>query len=159
MPEAEKMHWADVKNNWYIGLISNMKPAEVLPGVLTFLGQIRELNIKLALSSASQSARSVLKSTLLESYFDVILDGNEVKKQKPDPSCFLMPAHELELAPASCLVFEDSPPGIEAAIRGGFTVIGVGKPEDLHKANLVINGFENLHFDTLIAQLTERVVS
>lgn len=159
MPEAEKMHWADVKNNWYITLISNMKPSEVLPGVLLFLRQVRNSGRQTALSSASQSARSVLRSINLEPYFDVILDGNQVKKQKPDPSCFLMAAHALGLSPAECLVFEDSPPGIEAAIRGGFTVIGVGRQEDLAAAHLVINGFENLSFNTILTQILERAES
>lgn len=159
MPEAEKMHWADVKNNWYLGLISNMKPSEVLPGVLPFLRQVRAMGKKTALSSASQSARSVLRSINLESYFDVILDGNEVKKQKPDPSCFLMAAAALHLPPAACLVFEDSPPGIDAALFGDFTVVGVGKPEYLPKAHLVIEGFEHLNCTSLLAQLTERVAS
>jgi len=159
MPEAEKMHWADVKNNWYIGLISNMKPGEVLPGVLNFLQQVRATGRITALSSASQNARSVLKTTNLESCFDVILDGNQVKKQKPDPSCFLMAALEMGLSPAECLVFEDAPPGVEAALRGGFTVIGVGKQEDLVKAHLVIKGFENLNFNTMVAHIVERAVS
>ncbi|MCK6693784.1 MAG: HAD-IA family hydrolase, partial [Thermoanaerobaculia bacterium] len=112
-----------------------------------------------ALSSASQNARSVLRSTNLEAYFDVILDGNQVKKQKPDPSCFLLAAQALGLSPAECLVFEDSPPGIEAAIRGGFTAIGVGKPEELANAHLVIHGFENLTFNTLLTQILERAES
>lgn len=159
LPEAEKMHWADVKNNWYVNLISDMKPGEVLPGVLLFLRQAREAGMATALSSASQNARPVLKSTHLEDYFDVILDGNQVKKQKPDPSCFLMAAQALNLTPAGCLVFEDSPPGIVAALRGGFTVIGVGKPEELALAHLVISGFENLSFEMLIEQITERVAS
>lgn len=159
MPEAEKMHWADVKNNWYIGLISNMKPSEVLPGVLLFLRQVRDSGRLTALSSASKNARPVLKATNLEIYFDVILDGNEVKKQKPDPSCFLMAANALNLSPAECLVFEDSPPGIEAAIRGGFTAIGIGKQEDLPTAHLVVSRFENLNFNTLLTQILERAES
>jgi len=159
MPEAEKMHWADVKNNWYVGLISNMKPGEVLPGVLNFLHQVRASGQITALSSASQNARAVLKTTNLESCFDVILDGNQVKKQKPDPSCFLMAAQEMGLLPAECLVFEDAPPGVEAALRGGFTVIGVGKQEDLVKAHVVIKGFENMNFNTMVAHIVERAVS
>lgn len=157
MPEAEKMHWADVKNNWYVSLISNMKPGEILPGVLLFLREVRESGLRIALSSASQNARSVLSSTQIQSFFDVILDGNEVKKQKPDPLCFLMAAQELQLSPAECLVFEDSPPGIDAALFGGFTVIGVGRQEDLSKAHWVIEGFENLHFHALLTQLATRV--
>lgn len=159
MPEAEKMHWADVKNNWYISLISNMKPGEVLPGVLYFLRQVRELGIKIALSSASQNARSVLKSTNIESFFDLIIDGTLIKKEKPDPQCFLQASVAMEFAPAQCLVFEDAPLGIDAAIHGGFTAIGVGRPELFPNAHLTIEGFENLRFNNLLGQLTERVIT
>ncbi len=159
MPEAEKMHWADVKNNWYIGLISNMKPGEILPGVLLFLRQVRESGIKIALSSASQNARAVLKSTGIESFFDVVLDGNTVKKAKPDPQCFLMAANALELDAGACLVFEDAPLGIEAALLGGFPVVGIGPAPLLLKAHATIEGFENLSFNSLLAQLMERVPS
>jgi len=159
MPEAEKMHWADVKNNWYVSLISNMKPGEVLPGVLFFLRQAREMGMKIALSSASQNARSVLRSTNIESFFDAIMDGNMVKKPKPDPQCYLMAAQALDLTPADCLVFEDAPLGITAALFGGFTVIGVGKPEHLINTHLTIPGFENLSINTLLSQLNLRVTS
>ncbi|MBK9337103.1 MAG: beta-phosphoglucomutase [Lewinellaceae bacterium] len=157
LSEAEKMHWADVKNNWYIGLISNMKPGEVLPGVLYFLRQVREKGMKIALSSSSQNARAVLKSTGLEPYFDVIADGNTIKRQKPDPQCFLLPAEAMGLPPAECLVFEDAPSGITAALLGGFTAIGVGRKENLKQASVVIAGFENLRIDSLLAQHSERV--
>lgn len=158
MPEAEKMHWADVKNNWYVHLISNLKPGEVLPGVLYFLRQVREQGKMIALSSASQNARSVLQSIKLETYFDVILDGTQVKKQKPDPQCFIMAARELNLEPAECLVFEDAPPGIVAALAGGFTVIGVGDSTQLAAAHAVIRGFDQLNYRDLAEQLTERVL-
>jgi len=66
-----------------------------------------DLGIKLALSSASRSARSVLQSTLLEDYFDAIIDGHSTRKSKPDPECFLLAAKALGIEPADCLVFED----------------------------------------------------
>lgn len=158
MSEAEKMHWADVKNNWYIALIATMKPGEVLPGVLFFLRQAREMGMMIALSSSSQNARSVLKSTLLEQYFDLIVDGGSIRRQKPDPECFLLAAGEMGLLPSACLVFEDAPLGITAALLGGFTAVGVGREVDLRHAHVVVDGFENLSFDTLLVQFCERVL-
>jgi beta-phosphoglucomutase len=159
MSEAEKMHWADVKNNWYIALIATMKPGEVLPGVLFFLRQAREMGMMIALSSSSQNARSVLKSTHLERYFDVIVDGGSIRRQKPDPECFLLATGEMGLLPSACLVFEDAPLGITAALLGGFTAVGVGREVDLRHAHAVVDGFENLSFDTLLVQFCERVLS
>lgn len=144
MTEAEKLHWSDVKNNWYLELIAQMKPADVLPGVKRFLCDVRSAGIKTALSSGSKNARTVLRSMDLELYFDVVVDGNSIRKYKPDPDCFLLAAAALGLQPAECLVFEDMPLGIDAAIRGGFPVVGVGNPELLSKAQWVIPGFEAL---------------
>lgn len=159
MPEAEKMHWADVKHNWYLDLVANMKPGEVLPGVLFFLRQLRESGIKTAVVSASQNAKAVLKSTKIESFFDLILDGSVIKKPKPDPQGFLLAAFELNLAPAQCAVFEDSDLGIKTALFGGFSVIGVGKDSELSNAHLVVQSFENVNINALFDQLISNPVS
>jgi len=44
----------------------------------------------------------------------------------------------MKLHPSDCIVFEDAQAGIEAAIAGGMRCVGVGNPELLGKANLVI---------------------
>ncbi|MCE7921907.1 MAG: beta-phosphoglucomutase [Haliscomenobacteraceae bacterium CHB4] len=158
MTEAEKLHWSDVKNNWYVELISNLRPADVLPGVLLFLRQVREAGLKIALSSASRSARQVLRSTQLEAYFDAIIDGYSIRKVKPDPESFLLAAQALGLPPSACLVFEDAALGVQAGVAGGFTVIGIGQPEYLPNAHLVIAGFENLTWNNLLKQLSGAAV-
>jgi len=159
MTEAEKLHWADVKNNWYVELISNLKPSDVLPGVLLFLREVREAGLGVALSSASRSARAVLRSTHLESFFDVVIDGHSTRKAIPDPESFLLAAQALGLQPGECLVFEDAALGVWAGVAGGFTVVGIGKPEYLPKAHIVVPGFENLTFNKLLAQLPSEVLA
>ncbi|MBK8429641.1 MAG: beta-phosphoglucomutase [Lewinellaceae bacterium] len=150
MTEAEKLHWADVKNNWYQGLIANMKPEEVLPGVLPFLDEVRNSGGRTALSSASRNAWAVLKSTRLESYFDVVLDGSAARKAKPHPECFLLAAASLQLAPAECIVFDDAVLGVRAARIGGFHIVGIGKPEHLPDAELVIPGFTDCRLSDIL---------
>lgn len=153
LSEAEKLHMADVKNNWYTQLIADVKPENVLPGVTDFLTDLRAHGIKLALSSASRSARSVLQSTLLEGYFDAIIDGHSTRKSKPDPECFLLAAKALGLESADCLVFEDSFLGVKAALFGGFTVVGVGREDYLTEAHQVIAGFDGFTLEKLAAIL------
>jgi len=70
--------------------------------------------------------------------FDVIVDGNKIHKAKPDPEVFLKGAEEMNLPPSCCIVFEDAQAGIEAAIAGGMKSVGVGNPELLGRADLVI---------------------
>lgn len=159
MTEAEKLHWADVKNNWYVELISNLRPGDVLPGALLFLRQVREAGLKIALSSASRSARQVLRTTQLEAYFDAIIDGYNIRKVKPDPESFLLAAQALGLPPSACLVFEDAALGVQAGVAGGFTVIGIGKPEYLPNAHLIIPGFENVTWNNLMKQLSGATVN
>jgi len=153
MSEAEKLHWADVKNNWFLESVIYMKPAEVLPGVLYFLRQIRSAGLKMALSSGSRNAKAILQSIRLDDFFDVVVDGNIVRKQKPDPNCFLMAAAALGLRPAECVVFEDLPIGISAALNGGIPVVGIGCREQLRDASLVISGFEGETLERILAQL------
>lgn len=159
MTEAEKLHWSDVKNNWYVELISDLRPADLLPGVLLFLRQARESGMKIALSSASRSARQVLRSTHTEPFFDVIVDGHNIRKVKPDPESFLLPARALGLLPGECLVFEDAASGVLAGLAGGFTVVGIGRPEYLSHAQIVIPGFEGLTLNELLTQLTGATVA
>jgi beta-phosphoglucomutase len=158
MTEAEKLHLADVKNNWYIQLIASVNKSNVLPGVTTFLSEMQQRGIKLGLSSASRSARAVLDSTGLTTYFDVIIDGHATRKSKPDPEGFLMVAKALEQEPAACLVFEDSFLGVKAALFGGFTVVGVGQKEYLPDAHAVIAGFDQLSMEKLAAILSENPI-
>ena len=142
--EAEKMFWADRKNNWYIDLIAQMSPHEVLPGVLDFLKLLKEKNRAVALVSSSSNARKVLLSTQLSPYFQSVIDGTIAKKRKPAPDCFLMAAQELQLSPAQCLVFEDAPAGVLAAKRGGFATVAVGMHRDICQADYAIDGFDSI---------------
>lgn len=159
MTEAEKLHWADVKNNWYQGLIAHMTPEEVFPGVLTFLEEVRSHGGKTALSSASRNAGAVLQSTNLESYFDVILDGSAARKAKPHPECFLLAAEALQLKPSECVVFDDAVRGIQAARNGRFHIVGVGKPEHLPDADLVIPGFEHYTLQDILYLAEKRLAA
>ena len=68
----------------------------------------------------------------------MIIDGNRISRAKPDPEVFLKGAEEMRLPPQTCVVFEDAQAGIEAAIAGGFKCVGVGLPEVLGRADIVI---------------------
>jgi beta-phosphoglucomutase len=153
LTEAEKLHWADVKNNKYLELIGKMTPDEVLPGVRDFLKQTRAAGIKTALVSSSSNARVVLHSVRLETFFDAVIDGNLTKKSKPAPDCFLMAAAAIHLQPADCVVFEDAPIGVQAAKSGRFRSVAVGRHSQICFADTTIEGFEKLQVTQLIERL------
>lgn len=147
--EAEQEELAFRKNEWYTEMINKMTPDEVLPGAKNFLILVKNVGIKTALGSASKNSGTILEKTGLTQYFDAIIDGNHVSKAKPDPEVFLKGAEALNVQPADCVVFEDAIAGVQAALAGGMKVVGIGSPEILTKANLVVSGLNKMDLEKL----------
>ncbi|MDX2302899.1 MAG: beta-phosphoglucomutase [Microscillaceae bacterium] len=146
----EKM---DLKNQWFLDYIYKMTPDEVLPGVKEFLEELQQLNIKIALGSASKNAQTILNQIHMTHYFEVIMDGTTITKAKPDPEVFVQAAKQLGVPPKSCVVFEDAEKGVEAALQGKMYVVGIGSAEILKDAHWVVPGFEHLHWEQLVNHL------
>ena len=146
---AEQETLATQKNTWYVDMISHMTPAEILPGAKEFLQVCRDAGLKTALGSASKNSMMILEKIGMVDLFDAIIDGNKVSKAKPDPEVFLKGAEAVGVAPADCVVFEDAIAGIEAAIAGGMKAVGIGSPEVLTEADLVISGLDKMSIEKL----------
>lgn len=140
LPDAEKLALATRKNDWYMEYITKMEADEILPGALDFLIEAKKLGIKIALGSASKNAQTILDRLEITSYFDAIVSGNEVSKAKPDPEVFLLGAKLLGLEANECVVFEDAQAGVEAANNAGMKCVGIGSPEILGAADIVVDG-------------------
>lgn len=147
--ETEKEELANRKNEWYVQMISQMQPGEILPGAKEFVQSCKDAGIKTALGSASKNSMTILDKIGMTNLFDAIIDGNKVSKPKPDPEVFLKGAEELGIPPANCVVFEDAIAGIEAAKAGGMKAIGIGNPETLKEADLVLSGLNEASLDVL----------
>jgi beta-phosphoglucomutase len=147
--EAEREELATRKNEWYVEMISKMTPAEVLPGAKEFLELCLDAGIKTALGSASKNSGMILERTGIAHLFNAVIDGNKVSKPKPDPEVFLKGAEELNEPPVNCVVFEDAIAGVEAAIAGGMKVVGIGSPQVLGRANLVVGGLNEMNLNKL----------
>ena len=145
LDEPTKAQAAARKNTWYVEYISQMDTSEILPGAAEYLQTIRTWGVKTALGSASKNAPLILDRLGITPLFDVIVDGNKISHAKPDPEVFLRTAEELSIPPASCVVFEDAEAGIEAALRAGMGVVGIGRPAILKKADMVIGGLYQLN--------------
>jgi beta-phosphoglucomutase len=153
--DAEKVLLMDLKNTWYLELVHTMDPDEVLPGARTFLESAKQAGIKIGLGSASKNAQLILDRTRLTPYFDTIVDGNRATLSKPNPQVFAMGAADLGLDPAACLVFEDAPAGVEAALAAGMRAVGIGAPQDLPGAALWVPDLSHLNPNTLLQTLFE----
>lgn len=145
----EQAELATRKNNWYVEMINQMTPAEILPGAKEFLEACRNTGLKTALGSASKNSMTILNKVGIANLFDAIVDGNHVTTPKPDPEVFLKGAEALGVAPAECVVFEDAIAGVQAAKNGGMKAVGIGSPDVLTQADLVVSGLDKVTIETI----------
>jgi len=122
----EKESFAHTKNEYYKGMISALTSADILPGVMRFLGELRERGIKQAIGSSSRNTPVILERIGMSDYFDAVADGNDITRSKPDPEVFLLAARRMGMAPEACIVVEDAAAGVEAAVAAGMKVLAVG---------------------------------
>lgn len=103
----------------------NLKP---IAGVLEWLVHFHEAGIPQAVASSGPMANIVagVKALHIEDFFHTLMSGYYLPEGKPHPAIFLNSAAALQMKPEECLVFEDSPAGVEAALRAGMTCVVVG---------------------------------
>jgi len=114
------------KENLYYDNISRL---QVVPEVVE---HIEAMYGKIPFAVVSGSTReSVVKSLevvgLLDK-FETLVCAGDYAKSKPDPEPFLLAASRLAVAPAACLVFEDTDMGIQAATAAGMASVKVPSP-------------------------------
>jgi beta-phosphoglucomutase len=155
LSETEKLSLAVQKNNDYLQFVNQMTPNDVLPGVTQFLEKTNKAGIKIGLGSASKNAGIILDKTGIRSLFDIIIDGNSVTKSKPDPEVFIKGAEALGVKHEQCIVFEDAFAGIEAAHAAGMKAVGLGNPQVLFNADIVMPDLVETNPENLIISIVE----
>lgn len=85
------------------------------------------VKISIASGSSYPLILSVLDHLKLTSHFPIVLTPQAVQRSKPAPDLFLLAAEKMNLSPADCLVFEDSPLGIQAAKAAGMLSVYIPK--------------------------------
>jgi beta-phosphoglucomutase len=145
--QENKNKWLVQKNEDYLSYLVDMNESEILPGVFPILQFLREKQQPIALGSASKNARPILEKTGLLSYFDAIVDGNDVTNAKPDPEVFLMAAKLLKVNPEHSIVFEDSVAGVQAANIAKMVSVGIGEGSILHEAKYIFKDFTAIDTD------------
>jgi HAD superfamily hydrolase (TIGR01509 family) len=98
---------------------------ELIAGLPSLLERAEEKGVRMAIGSAAipLNIDFVLDNLDIRHYFKVIVSAHDVILSKPDPETYLKAAELLGTRPADCMVFEDSPKGVEAALRAGMKCI------------------------------------
>ncbi len=104
-------------------------PIPVFPHFWEFSEEVRRRGLKQAVVSSSTAEQvEVILRRLFdetpgkgdpESYFDAIITGDDIARNKPAPDIYLLGAERLGLAPGLCLALEDTPAGTQAAAAAG----------------------------------------
>lgn len=118
-------------------------------GASELITNLKDTGIEIALATSTtwEIADKILRNLNIEYLFDDLTTGEEVVNEKPDPEIFIKAADKLNLEPNVCLVFEDSPSGVQAAKDAGMKVIAIdptGENKGLEEADLVVGEFSEV---------------
>ena len=144
LSREEKDKLTEEKNQIYRESLSNMSEKDLSSEVKETLELLHNMGLELAIGSSSKNTKYILKQIGLESFFDAISDGTNIKKSKPDPEVFLKAAEFIHENPENCLVVEDAEAGIDAAIAGHFDSAGIGTAVAHGKATYRLNSFQEI---------------
>ena len=142
--QDEKEVFANEKNKLYKFLLEEMSEKDLDIKVKSSLDALKIKGYKLAIGSSSKNAKLILKKLGLEDFFDVIVDGNDIKYSKPDKEVFEKAGIKLGLEASDCLVVEDAASGVEAAKNAKMAVAGIGAAAELENLDYVLTSFDNL---------------
>lgn len=115
-------------------LLAELFPqAEPLPGAVRLTMHLHGAGVPQAVATSSDRYNFDLKITKHQEWFrifDCVITGDdpEIRRGKPHPDIFLLTAEKMQAPPSQCLVFEDSPAGIDAARAAGMYAIAVPDP-------------------------------
>lgn len=114
------------KESLYLEMLPQLK---AIPAVVEHI-DAQHGRIPLAVVSGSRrdSVTSSLTSVKLLDKFDTLVCAGDYEKGKPDPEAFLLAASKLGVAPSTCLVFEDTDLGIQAATAAGMASVKIPPP-------------------------------
>jgi beta-phosphoglucomutase family hydrolase len=121
---------ADAKEESFRRIIQAEVP--LAPGLPLMLEALRGEGFVLGVGSSAppENIDLVLDRGGIRKYFASVVDGNQVKRGKPAPDVFLLAAEKARLDPSRCMVVEDAPAGIEAAVAADMVPVGITTTHD-----------------------------
>lgn len=145
------------RNVIYNRLLQEATHLEV-PGMAALLGQLRN-RVRMGIVTSSRRVDFLTihdKLTMLR-HFEFVLAGEDYTHGKPSPEPYLLGLQKLGLSASECLVIEDSPRGLQAAMGAGIDCIvirsALTEGYDFPGARAVVDSHDGLHaaIDALLA--------
>jgi len=111
------------KESWYRSIF--LPELKLIAGLAELLETAQKNGILMGIGTAApkENVDFALDNLGIRHYFQAVIDGDDVKKGKPDPEVFFKVADKLGVPYADCLVFEDSPTGAKTALNAGMKAI------------------------------------
>ena len=130
---------------------------KLLNGLDTFFEKAQQQGIPMSIGTAAPQSNIdyVFKHLDVKKYFSGTISAEQVDNSKPDPEVFLKCATIMNVAPETCIVFEDSPMGVMAADNAGMKCVAITTfhpKEDFDKFNnilFVIDDFTDERLNSL----------
>jgi beta-phosphoglucomutase family hydrolase len=142
-PAAIFEHGA-AKERLFRQLMAERLKEHLVRGIEQFLRRFEGVPMAVASNAEPANVDFVLDGAGLRPRFQAVVDGQQVDRPKPFPDVYLRAASLLDVSPGKCIVFEDSPAGIEAGRAAGMRVVGVQTHSaDLADVDLSIHDFED----------------
>ena len=124
-----------------------------VPGLTEFLERHKQVPKAIGSNAEPANIDFVVDQLGLRSYFQVIVNGQQVERPKPFPDVYLKAAEQLGFDPRDCIVFEDSPTGVEAARAARMRVVGVETtPTEFQGVDLTVRNFLDPNLDEWIGR-------
>ena len=139
-------------------LESLLVATEAMAGAEAFTRELHRRRIPIAVATSTDAQLFELKTARHRDWFSIFSsvvcgDDPRVVRGKPAPDIFLVAAEELGAAPERCVVIEDSPNGVTAALAAGMRVVGFPDPNmdrsRYASADFVVGGFAELRLADL----------
>jgi len=131
------------------------EPMPPFPGVLELMEkamQREDFRLAIATSGTHEKSLAVLEAAKIPYKKMVYIHGEQVKVKKPNPEIFLLAAKGIGIEPHNCVVIEDAPNGVQAAINAGAKCIAVTNSttaENLAHADLVCKSLEQIDLNMI----------
>jgi pseudouridine-5'-monophosphatase len=126
---------------------------EAVAGAEAFTRELHRQKVPIAVATSTDAALFEIKTGPHREWFSIFStivcgDHPRVLRGKPAPDIFLVTAELIGVPPESCVVIEDSPNGLAAALAAGMRAIGFPDPHmdrgRYAKADFVVGSFAEL---------------